>query len=326
MFVDIQSYLKEVLGSVGPLRRWDGARGLPFHLVDRYEFAELVLFDVPCVLMIAEGGLDGEVDIRRHLDMVARHAGSGALAVYVAPGLASYERRRLIAQGVPFIVPGNQMFLPPLGLDLREYFRALPDANRQAFSPAAQALLFSALLGDWEDEIHPARLNRGFDYTAMTLSRATRELATAELATVVSVGREKWLRFTGGPGEVWQRAKAWVRSPVRMSVWAIPEESDVQDAPLAGLSALAASSALADPLYPERAISSDGWKAVKGKVLRPLPLPEPGAVRWQVWRYDPQPLAIGRLVDPLSLWAALHEDPDERVQQALEEMEAALPW
>ncbi len=28
-----------------------------------------------------------------------------------------------IAQKVPFIVPGNQLYLPDLGLDLREYFR-----------------------------------------------------------------------------------------------------------------------------------------------------------------------------------------------------------
>ena len=37
--------------------------------------------------------------------------------------MASYERKRLIEQKVPSIVPGNQLYLPDLGLDLREYFR-----------------------------------------------------------------------------------------------------------------------------------------------------------------------------------------------------------
>ena len=46
--------------------------------------------------------------------------------VYVTGALASYERKRLIEQKVPFMVPGNQLYLPDLGIDLREYFRQRP--------------------------------------------------------------------------------------------------------------------------------------------------------------------------------------------------------
>jgi len=37
-------------------------------------------------------------------------------------------------------------------------------------------------------------------------------------------------------------------------------------------------------------------------------------------------LANQGLVDPLSLIMSLRKDPDERVQQAIEKLEARLPW
>ncbi len=322
----LQRYLQEVLATGIHIRPWEDVQRLPFYLRDAYDFAEVVLFNTHCVLVIADRPLDIEADIRRHLDVVAKHAPRNVLPVYVTMALASYERRRLIAQGVPFIVPGNQMFLPPLAVDLREYFRERPDNTNNALSPATQALLFTALLRPWEDEVHPERLNERFGYTPMTVSRATRELQAAGLAKAFVVGREKWLRFDQGPRDIWQRAQSWLRSPVRRSIWAMQAADPIDDALLAGLSALAAQSALADPTYPERAISSDRWKRVQHKDLLALHAPEPGATRWQIWRYDPSHLADHGLVDPLSLIVSLREDTDDRVQQAVEQLEARLPW
>lgn len=322
----IQRYLQEVLGTSTRIQPWKDAQRLPFYLRDAYEFAEVVLFNTPCVLVITDRPLEIEADIRRHLDVVAKHARGDALAIYVTTALASYERRRLITQGVAFIVPGNQMFLPPLGVDLREYFRQRPDPASNALSPATQALLFTALLRPWEDEVHPDRLNERFGYTPMTVSRAARELQAAGLAKVFAVGREKWLRFDQGPKDIWQRAQSWLRTPVRRSVWALHAVDPIDDAPLTGLSALAAQSALADPAYRERAISSERWKQAQHKDLLVLHAPEPGATRWQIWRYDPTRLAEDGLVDPLSLMVSLREDTDDRVQQAVEQLEARLPW
>lgn len=322
----IQRYLQEVLGTSTRIRPWKDAQRLPFYLRDAYDFAEVVLFNTPCVLVIADRPLDIEADIRRHLDAVAKHATHDVLAIYVTTALASWERRRLITRGVAFIVPGNQMFLPPLGVDLREYFRERPDPGSNALSPATQALLFAALLRSWEDEVHPDRLNERFGYTPMTVSRAARELQAAGLAKAFAVGREKWLRFDHGPREIWQRAQSWLRSPVRRSLWAVHAIDPIDDAPLAGLSALAAQSALADPAYPERAISGERWKHEQHKDLQVLHAPEPGATRWQIWRYDPACLADGGLVDPLSLMVSLREDADDRVQQAVAQLEARLPW
>ncbi|MCR6701415.1 MAG: hypothetical protein NVV68_09835 [Dokdonella sp.] len=321
----IQRYLQDVLVTDVSIRRWEAVQRLPFHLRDTYDFAELVLFDRLCVLVISDRKLDLDVDIRRQLEVVAGHAPRGAIAIYVVPALASHERRRLIMQGVPFIVPGNQMFLPALGLDLREYFRDRRVDASHHLSPSTQALLFTALLSPWEEDIHPQRLNERFGYTPMTVSRAARELQAAGLAAGFSVGREKWLRFGQSPKQVWQHAQTWLRSPVGKHVWTLPAANPIDEAPLAGLSALAAQSSLAEPVYAERAIYVERWKHMQHHE-RILHAPHPGATHWQIWRYDPDALAGDGRVDPLSLIVSLRDERDERVQQARAQLEARLPW
>jgi len=100
--------------------------------------------------------------------------------VYVTDALASYERRRLIEQKVPFLVPSNQLYLPNLGIDLREYFRKPPTAPETALSPATQAMLIAVLLRKpWCPEWQPAEVLGSLGYTPMTLSRAVKELTAA---------------------------------------------------------------------------------------------------------------------------------------------------
>lgn len=105
---------------------------------------------------------------------------AGQLAVYVTNALASYDRRRLIEQRVPFIVPGNQLYLPDLGLDLRECFRQRVPVTEAALSPSAQAMLITVLLRQpLQPNWQPPKVAAALGYTPMTLSRAVKELKAA---------------------------------------------------------------------------------------------------------------------------------------------------
>ena len=78
--------------------------------------------------------------------------------VYVTTTLASYERKRLVQQKVPFIVPGNQLYLPELAIDLREYFRRRSVPPTNGFSPSTQAMLITALLrAPWSAAWQPSQ-------------------------------------------------------------------------------------------------------------------------------------------------------------------------
>lgn len=321
-------YLKEVLGIESPgVKPWVRANELPYFLRDIFQFSELELLGQPVVLAIARAEVKQSLsEVKVWLGKVMTLAGHPA--VYVTDALASYERRRLIVQKVPFIVPGNQLYLPDLGLDLREYFRQRAPATEAALSPSAQAMLITALLRQpWQPDWQPSRIATQLGYTPMTQSRAVKELTAAGLATAHTVGRSCWLRMELPPDQVWERAKPALRTPVRRTFW-VAAKGFVAQRPsrLAGLSALSSYTMLAEPKWPVFALTAADWKAATAAGVRELPEPEAGAQEWQLWSYSPALLPDANMVDPLSLTLSLQENADDRIQLALDQLKGQLPW
>lgn len=324
----VRHYLQAVLGTpTSEVKPWVRANELPYFLRDVFQFSELDLMGHPIVLAIGRAEQKQSLrEVRTWLDKVRVLAGHPA--VYVTDALASYERRRLIEQKVPFIVPGNQLYLPDLGLDLREYFRQRAPAAETALSPSAQAMLITALLHQpWQAEWQPSKVAVALGYTPMTLSRAVKELTATGLVTAYAVGRARWLRMEHPPQQTWERAKPSLRSPVKRTVWVLPEGFAAnRPERLAGLSALARHSMLTEPKWPVYAVSSAEWKGATDAGAHELPEPVDGAQEWQLWSYSPALLPGAVTVDPLSLTLSLQDNADDRVQLALDELKGQLPW
>lgn len=323
---DVQAYLYEALGANVQIRPWSDVRKLPYFLQDAFDLNEVELHDREFLLASArQGRIPALSALRTQLEKVAQVAGRPV--VFAASTLASYERKRLVQQKVPFVVPGNQLYLPDLGIDFREYFRQRPPAVT-AFSPATQAMLIAALLRkDRQGEWQPAEVVAELGYTAMTLSRAIRELTAADLITIRQEGRARWLQVKHPPARAWEHAKPFLRSPVKRSAWVgNGAGARLPQPPLAGLSALAFYSMLAEPPRPIYAVSTAQWKAAQQAGVATLPESQPDACQWQVWSYAPNLLTQSKAVDPLSLTLSLEDDPNERVQQALDDLRGHFPW
>ena len=323
----VHAYLHETLGIAPKVRPWAGAGKLPYFLQEAFEVRELKLLDRQVLLAIDKrADRAGLANVRGQLDKLRQLAGMPV--VYVTRTLASYERKRLIEQKVPFLVPGNQLYLPDLGIDLREYFRKPPAAPDNALSPATQAMLITVLLRKpWRAEWQPAEVVGELGYTAMTLSRAVKELTAAGLATLRIEGRARWLRTERTAAETWERAKPMLRSPVKRRVWVLPPpKSRQRPLRLAGLSALARFSMLTEPQWPTYAVAQAEWKAATQAGFETLPEPLPGACEWELWHYSPALVRDGDTVDPLSLTLSLQGNQDERVQLALDELKGRFPW
>lgn len=323
----VRSYLHDVLGlPVRWMGAWARSEELPYFLQSAFHFKELELGGRSVVVAIAQSRQQASPsEIRKWFDKV-RTLDQGPV-VFVVEAMASYERKRLIELKVPFIVPGNQLYLPELGLDLREYFRRRAPTFDGALSPSAQALLITALLRQpWQVEWQPSTLASTLGYTAMTVSRVAKELIAAGLATSYFVGRSRWLRMELSPQQTWERARTMLRTPVKRTVW-VPGDS-VAEVPLrlAGLSALARYSMLAEPSRPVYAIGPAQWKAATKAGVQELLEAMPGAHEWQLWTYNPALMPDRATVDRLSLILSMRDILDDRVQIALGEMKGQLPW
>ena len=322
---DAQAYLHETLGTDTRVRLWSGAKSLPYFLQDAFDIYEFQLRDKDILLVSArKERLPTLRTLRTQLDKLAHIADRPV--VFAVASLASYERRRLVEQKIPFVVPGNQLYLPDLGIDFREYFRR-PQEEVTGFTPATQALFIAALLRrEWHGIWQPADLITALGYTAMTLTRAIRELSGAGLVTARQQGKGRRLQVNHAPAQAWELAAPYLRTPVRRTEWVDGQLVKHFNAPVAGLSALAFYSMLTEPPQPIHAASATQWKRAQEAGARHELVPAPRAVQWQIWSYPPNLLHDSEVVDPLSLTLSLKEETDDRIRQALDELRGRLPW
>lgn len=324
---ELEGYLEAILQRGVHLRNWEGYEALPVFLTRLYWFFETRIGWTSLLFMFARQADEGTpAEIAKHLDL-AKPRFDGIVA-YSAERLTAGFRARLIARGVAFAVPGNQLFIPELATDLREHFRGPRPPRPDRLSPSAQLVLFYHLLrggqgGRWA----PTDLAEPLGYSIMTVSRAFDELVTVGLARIERRGRRKLLSFRSEGRLLIDIAKTllirperrldhvgWLRAP--------------PDLPLAGEHALSRLSDLSPPTAPPvyavsagqmREFLTAGWAH-----LREAEYDSDGTLA--TWRYDPRVLARNHVVDPLSLFAQFWEDPDERLSMAVDRLLEQWTW
>ena len=320
----LKDYLKETLGITVEVEIWEGDSGVPFYLRDRYGFRQIELFNHRIILMIAQyQEEETPATVKKH-KLVVQDAVNGEV-VYVNDRVKSYNRKRLIEHKIPFIIPGNQMYLPMLAIDLREHFRNNRIVNHK-LSPSTQTVVIHALTTGDKGPYTPTGLSDVLGYTLMTLTRAFNELESLRIGYVKIEGRERRLIFDMKPQELWNEVKKDLRNPIKKRIWIKPQRFSIQGVK-AGLTALSDYTMLAEPQQNTFAFSLDEWKVVKLQdKIKEVPANEPEAYQIEIWAYPPKLFATNNIVDRFSLYACLKTEPDERVQSMLDEMLEDSKW
>ncbi len=319
------TYLKELLGqdiSIAPLGE-DETKGLPLYLAKKYTPYRVALFGRQ-VIVLQKQGEEADTPSRILTDVLKlrEHFECDVAIALDAP--ASWERKRLIEKGVPFVVPGRQLFLPMLLIDLREHFpRGSAPAPERLSRAAQQTVLRQILKGDVEHR-PMAAVATLLGYSPMMMTKIRSELAALGLCTEENRGRIRGMVFPQSSKQLWLNAAPKMRSPVYRQHYFVGSHSGMQ---LAGISALATRSTLqADTI-----VSAAVWKkryepAIRENMLTEIETKDDADLIIEEWYYDPQRLSDTGEVDPLSLYLSLRNDPDERIQIAVEELLETVSW
>jgi hypothetical protein len=316
-----ERYVRDALGAPLTLRTFDKAKSLPYYLQDRYRFLEGELLGHRCLFMaIGPGELESPAAVAKHIRQVQSDV--AAVVILLLPTIAAYNRKRLIAQRINFIAPGTQLFLPELALDLREHYRVAlrTPAQVDKLSPTSQMIIIVGLIDPHVSGLNATGVAQRLDVSAMSVSRAFDELRATDLVTFELKGREYRLSFTASPRETWERARPRLRSPVRKTRGADFRPKGATTL-LAGETALARYTSLAEPSRTTLAIHANDWKRLAlDHALDMVELSDNPPFLVETWSYDPRVLASQNdLVDPLSLYLSL-DLADERVELAAEEL------
>lgn len=319
-----QKYLEDALGIPITVIEWQEQGTMPFFLRDAYAFYTTVLLNTHCLLMKPRDNQElTPFSVKKHMSLV--HEKWRGEIIYLNESITAYNRKRLIEQKVSFVVPDKQMYLPFLGMDLREHFRKLKEAPAQ-FSPSTQKVVIYALLFGNGQAYTPSGLASVLGYTTMTLTRAFNELETAGLADVKVKGKERLLSFHNDKRHLWETAQKYLGSPIQKRRWIAQPKKELL-LPKAGLSALSHYSMLAEPTHTTVAASKETWDHLRTQQeYREYLAAEPGMYEIEIWSYDPGRYAKDGFVDPFSLYLSLHGTDDERIEASLEEMLEKWTW
>lgn len=326
---ELHRYLQRLTGLPVRLKPLQPQRlkGLSALLAHAYHFNEWTWLEKTLVLASSTPTLDDDP----HIDAAGLKAQQRTLqehlhmpVVLVLPKLKAYRRDRLIQLGIPFIVPGTQLFIPPFA-DLSE--RYARQTRVEKLSAAAQATVLYQLL---HKPAAPLQLNiwaKALGYSPMTLTKVRDELVATELCAPAATTRARGLHFLHDGRELWEKARPSLRSPVARRLWVHLEGLPPAGMPKAGMTALAELTMIeGDPLptYACRNAALPGLQA--GSFFELREHREEANAQLECWRYNPSLFAKDLAVDRFSLYLSLADSDDERVRLACAELLENWTW
>lgn len=306
---ELRKYLSEALGLKIEYGEWLPEGDLPLFLSRAASYARCTIGDVAFVAAKAgsEEGLPGIKRVHRQLGKY-----TNLPVVVISETLDARQRKALVAQGVPFVVPGVQAFLPffALAATSREPRRYRRDDRLSSRAQAA----FVALVAHPKIE-SAAELRKITGLAPSEASRALAELDEHCLVIRKKNGRSMLLERELDAGKLLRAAKPLLSSPVGKTLH-IKRSKALDMLPDAGETALAARSMLAAPPIECKAISKKRLKDLSFTEVLRGEIDDNDTIELQVWAYEPL-VAGGKAIDDVSLALSLAGSEDERIEKEL---------
>jgi len=223
--------------------------------------------------------------------------------------MPSYNRARLAAQSINFVIPNTQIFIPSLMIATNKAASTAPLSK--TLSPSAQVLLLYYFYNDLNDFSYNM-LQEHFAMPYPTICRAIENLKKTGLCSIVGT-RNKTIHFNENKPELFHQAENFLKSPITKTVYA---EQPPKQAVKSGISALSAYSMINTDEFEHVAISKETFKDLKEYSMEDHYLP----VHIEIWSYNPTLFADDDIADKISLYLSMKNDSDERVQHELNQM------
>ncbi len=318
---DVKKYLKDALGvetRINPLKA-DKLKTLPVYITSEYNIQRIELYRKDLLLVGVKGNFTTD-RLRKHLDTIRTTFNTNIVAVINQ--LEAYKRIRLIEKKIPFIIPGKQMYLPDLLIDLKE-FGTKPKETPQTMQPATQLLLLYHLQIEPLEGINLKGIAEKLDYDAATITRAAYYLHNIGLCTLQGT-KDKVLHFESTSAELWEKAEPMMNNPVKKTRYYSGWENDV-NLYKSNINALAHYTDLNDDVIEYYAVKPGYTRLIGGANLKKTG-PLEGNICIEEWKYNPYLLTKTEFIDPLSLYLCFRNKPDERIEMALEQIINNMKW
>lgn len=246
----------------------------------------------------------------------------GLPVVFLLDAAIYIERKRLIEQGVYFVVSDKYAFLPTMLKNIRE--KIVRRKKNKLLSPAAQYILLYYLQTVSSKEIYTLKdFEKVLPYPYLTISRAVADLEQFSLCrSEFGVNGEKSIYFNRDRRALWQASSSYLRDPVKYVVYT-DEEISVPHT-TSGVNALAHYSHLNPDSLETIAVWDKDYRKAIADGLKTNDME--GKYKIEVWIYPPGMQQDAVFTDPLSLYLSMEKDRDPRIEKELHILINTMSW
>ncbi len=300
----------ELFGLPVKYEQWNKENSLPLYITGNYEFQTMIIDTQRCVLLTPKNELATLPALKKHIQKIQDT--ENLPVVFSLSTISSYRRKNMIENRIPF-VSEKQIFLPFIGTFLTAETEPTKMNGKFFFSTQQLFLLY---IYKGAEELYVSDATEQLPYTAMTLSRAVKQLEACGLFDVTKSGTNKVIRAKYEKSNLFKRASQYLSSPIRTTGY-IMKQNVTNDMVYAGETALSEKTMLNPTRTVTYAISAKEYD--KKKLTDELIDPNE-QVHLELWEYSPNRFAVDNFADSLSVALSLRDSHDERIQEAIEEL------
>ncbi len=239
--------------------------------------------------------------------------------------LTKLQRDALLERRIPFIAGSDQIYLPFLGLMLRNNLKAVHSVVADKMMPATQCLFLYLLYNYPHKYVLKKQAAADLGLTRTSITRASEQLKAMGLIIEEKHGKEVHMKTVAVGYELYTKAMEYLISPVQKRVY-VEQVGDLNKLVTAGESALSEVSLLGEPKITIRAVDKDDEIVKDLKEVDIKWQESSDTVMVELWKYDPLLFARRGMVDPVSLAMSLSDIDDERVQSELNRFMKEYEW
>lgn len=315
----MKEFIEKILHQKIEIREYKDTKKLPLLFVGNYNLYLLEISGHSCILMEPKGNF-GLVTVRKQYRRLQQL--TAKMCVLYFKEISAYARERMIDEGISFVWDGHQIYMPFLGIWLKENeARELSRYDQLSF--LTQKMLLLALYESWDD-VTVTMAAEKLQVSKMSVTRVFDEIESLEIPVLYKNGRKRFVRSFQNKREMWERIKPYLRNPLIKEYYL--EEDMGQNFVASGISALCEYSMLEDNDYPTYAVTKTQVSEMQIKSKRQLPKGEiPKCVVQElgyIIYYNEK-----QLVDPLTVLMLLEKEmEDPRVEMAIDEMLEEYVW
>ena len=316
----MREYLEQIMHQSITERPYDSVEKLPLGCRNAFELTIIEIQNQE-ILLATPVDMMNLTELRKMRIQLERY--TGYRCVFYLKKANWYSIPKMVEEGIPFIWENHQIYLPFMGMLLKNNEQRTPK-NCSVISFLTQKMLLKALYENWQD-VSAVRAAEKLEVSRMSITRCFDEIDALGMPFFKINGRSRRFFARNDKKVMWEEIRPFLRNPIIHEFR--PERKPDADMVLSGISALAAYSMLGEDNYVTYAISKTQVGALGLKSIREIPKNEEPVCIVQEMGYI-LPFEKGNVIDPLSLTLILSEEEmkDPRVESSVNEMLEEFVW